>query len=207
LCHHVQDHSNAVRDGKWSECEDFCFWNHSLIELTGKTMGIIGFGRIGQKTADIAQAFGMKVVAYDQFRSDQSQRMDFKWSDLDELLQEADVVSLHCPLTAETKGLISMKNLGRMKNSAFLINTSRGPLVVDEDLAEALNNHSIAGAGLDVLTDEPPSKNNPLLKAKNCIITPHIAWATSEARARLMSIAVDNLKAFLEGNPVNVISR
>jgi len=207
LCHHVQEHSDAVKNGSWSQCMDFCFWNYPLIELADKTMGIVGFGRIGQKTADIAQAFGMKVIAYDQIRSNQPARTNFKWADLDELVEEADVISLHCPLTAETKGMINMKVLKKMKKTAFLINTSRGPLVVDEDLAQALNHHIIAGAGLDVLTDEPPSPDNPLLKAKNCIITPHIAWATKEARTRLMNIAVNNLKAFLEGKPVNVITR
>lgn len=206
LCHHVQDHSNTVRSGVWSESKDFCFWNYPLIELDGKTMGIIGFGRIGQQVADIAAAFGMNIVAFSRHRNDQSHRDNFKWCDLDELLENSDVVSLHCPLFPETKGIINKESLGRMKSTAFLINTSRGPLVVDEDLADALNSGVIAGAGLDVLSVEPPDRNNPLLTAKNCIITPHIAWAAKEARIRLMNIAVENLKAFLSGNPVNVVN-
>ncbi len=207
LTQHVQHHSDAVRAGEWSECEDFCFWNYPLIELEGKTMGVIGFGRIGQQTADIAQAFGMNIIAYDSYKSDQSHRKNFKWAELTELLAESDVVTLHCPLFPETKGIISLDNLKKMKSSAFLINTSRGPLIVDEDLTEALNTGIIAGAGLDVLSVEPPSKENPLLTAKNCLITPHISWATKEARARLMDIAVENLKEFLSGNPVNVVNK
>ena len=206
LCNHVQEHSDAVHNGDWTHCEDFCFWKHPLIELADKTMGIIGFGRIGQQVADIAAAFGMNVIAYDISKSCQSHRKNFKWAELDELLREADVVSLHCPLFPGTKGIINTNSLSKMKKSAFLINTSRGHLVVDEDLAEALNNGVIAGAGLDVLSVEPPNEDNPLLKARNCIITPHIAWATKEARARLMNIAADNLKAFLEGEPVNVVN-
>lgn len=207
LCHHVQNHSNAVKAGDWSQCKDFCFWNNPLIELADKTMGLIGFGRIGQQVADIAQAFGMKVIAYDSYKSDQSQRKNFKWVELDELLAESDVVSLHCPLFPETKGIINMTNLKRMRKSAFLLNTSRGPLIVDEDLAEALNTGVIAGAGLDVLSVEPPPQGNPLFSAKNCLITPHISWATKEARTRLMSTAVENLRSFLTGNPVNIVKK
>ena len=206
LCHHVQNHSNAVKNGEWTSCEDFCFWKYPLIELSGKTMGVIGFGRIGQAVANIAEAFGMKVIAFDNYKSDQSHRKDFRWVELAELLEQSDVVSLHCPLFPETKGIINKENLSKMKKTAFLINTSRGPLIVDEDLADALNQGVIAGAGLDVLSVEPPKKNNPLFEAKNCLITPHIAWATAQARARLMDIAVDNLKAFLAGKPVNVVN-
>ena len=207
LCHHVQDHSNAVHEGDWTNCKDFCFWNHPLIELSGKTMGIIGFGRIGQNVADIAVAFGMKVLGYDQHRSDQSGRENFQWADLYELLTQSDVVSLHCPLFTETQGIINQKTIGKMKKSAFLINTSRGPLIDDDVLAQALNDGVIAGAALDVLSVEPPKADNSLLKAKNCLITPHISWATLEARARLMEIAVDNLCAFLGGNPKNVVNK
>jgi len=207
LTQHVKEHSDAARAGAWSECKDFCFWNYPLIELEDKVMGIIGFGRIGQQTADIATAFGMKVVAFDSFKSDQSERKNFKWADLDYLLAISDVVSLHCPLFPETKGIINMKNLKKMKKSAFLINTSRGPLIIDEELAEALNTGVIAGAGLDVLSIEPPPKENPLLSADNCLITPHISWATKEARARLMDIAVNNLKEFLNNNPINVVNK
>ena len=205
LCHHVQEHSNAVHKGDWTNCRDFCFWNYPLIELSGKTMGIIGFGRIGQQTADIAAAFGMNVIAYDSFKSDQASRKNFKWVELEELLKDSDVVSLHCPLFPSTKGIINKDSLNKMKKSAFLINTSRGPLIADEDLAEALNGRVIAGAALDVLSVEPPKADNPLLTAENCIITPHISWATKDARARLMDIAVENLKAFLAGNSVNVV--
>ncbi|MEJ6949640.1 D-2-hydroxyacid dehydrogenase [Natronospora cellulosivora (SeqCode)] len=206
LCHHVQKHSDAVKNDEWSECADFCFWKNPLVELSGKTMGIIGFGRIGEQTANIAEAFGMKLIAFDSYQSNQSHRNNFKWAGLDELLSQADVVSLHCPLFPETKGIINKNKLNKMKKTAFLINTSRGSLVVEQDLADALNNGIIAGAGLDVLALEPASKDNPLLQANNCIITPHIAWATKEARSRLMDLAVENLKSFLEGNPVNVVN-
>ncbi len=205
LTQHVQRHSDAVMNGEWTRCRDFCFWNYPLVELEGKTIGIIGFGRIGQAVADIAAAFGMKVLGVDKLQSDQSQRKDFQWAGLDQLLRESDIVSLHCPLFPETKGIINKESLSKMKESAFLINTSRGPLIVDEDLADALNNGIIAGAALDVLSVEPPKADNPLFRAKNCIITPHISWATKEARERLMNIAAGNLEAFLSGNPVNVV--
>ncbi len=207
MTQHVQEHSDAVHNGDWTNCKDFCFWNYPLIELAGKTMGIIGFGRIGQQVADIAAAFGMNIIGFDSFKTDQSNRKNFKWAELDELLAESDFVSLHCPLFPSTKGIINKDSLKKMKKSAFLINTSRGPLIVDEDLAAALNNGVIAGAGLDVLSVEPPKADNPLFSAKNCLITPHISWATKEARARLMDIAVDNLKAFLAGKPENVVNK
>ncbi len=205
LCHHVQRHSDEVRAGKWSESDDFCFWSFPVIELANKTMGIIGFGRIGQQVANIADAMGMKIIAYNPQRNDQSQRANFRWVDLPELLSESDVVSLHCPLFEETRGIINKESIKKMKKTAMLINTSRGPLIVEQDLADALDNGIIAGAGLDVLCVEPPSKDNVLFKAKNCIITPHIAWATKEARVRLMDIAVNNLKSYLSGNPINII--
>lgn len=207
MTQHVQHHSDAVHQGGWSACRDFCFWEYPLLELAGKTMGIVGFGRIGQAVADIAGAFGMEVVGYGRSRSDQSARKNFRWVELEELLRVSDVVSLHCPLLPETKGLIHRESLQRMKPTAFLINTSRGPLVVEEDLAEALNREVIAGAGLDVLSVEPPEKDNPLLSAKNCYITPHISWATKEARERLLKQALDNLQGFLIGNPINVVNR
>ncbi len=205
LCLHVQQHSDAVRSGKWSRSADFSFWDFPLIELSGKTLGIIGFGNIGQKVADVATAFGMNVIATSRTKSDQSRRSNFKWADTNELLKNSDVVSIHCPLVPETKGLINKESLRKMKTSAFLLNTSRGPIIVDEDLADALNNDVIAGAGIDVLSVEPPPENNPLFKTKNCIITPHIAWATKEARERLMNIAVNNLSEFIAGRAVNVI--
>lgn len=206
LCLHVQRHSDAVVSGRWASSADFCFWDYPLIELTGKTMGIIGFGDIGRQVADVAAAFGMKIIGTSRKRTDQSHRSNFKWAEIPELLEESDVVSIHCPLTPETKGLINKENLQRMKSSAFLLNTSRGPIIIEEDLAEALNNSKIAGAGLDVLSVEPPAKDNPLFGAKNCIITPHIAWATKEARARLMEITIGNLTAYKNGNPLNVVN-
>jgi glycerate dehydrogenase len=207
LCHHVASHSDSVRKGDWSNSRDFSYWNYPLIELSGKTLGIIGFGRIGRQAAVIGQAFGMKVMAFDNIKNDQSGRNDFRWAnDLDELLSASDIVTLHCPLFPETKGIINKISLSKMKRSAFLINTSRGPLVVDEDLADALNKEIIAGAGLDVLSAEPPDTENPLLKAKNCLITPHIAWATKEARTRLMNSAADNLRSYLDGSPKNVVN-
>jgi glycerate dehydrogenase len=203
---HVQDHSNAVKNGDWSRSPDFCFWNYPLIELSGKTMGIIGFGDIGKKVGDVASAFGMKVIGNSRTRTDQSHRADFRWASVEELLAQSDVVSLHCPLTPGTTGMINKDSLKLMKPSAFLLNTSRGPLIVDQDLADALNEGLIAGAGIDVLSKEPPPPDNPLLSAKNCIITPHIAWATKEARVRLMDIVVSNTKAYIGGSPVNVVS-
>lgn len=206
LCLHVQKHSDAVFEGRWAKSVDFCFWDYPLIELAGKTLGIIGFGTIGQKVADIASAFDMKVIATGRRQTDQSHRKNFKWVSLNELLQRSDMVSIHCPLTPETQGLINTENLKKMKPSAFLINTSRGPIINDADLAQALNNNIIAGAGIDVLSKEPPHADNPIFTAKNCIITPHIAWAAKEARARLMSTVINNLEAFIAGRPANVIN-
>lgn len=205
-CHHVQRHSDAVVEGQWAKNPDWCFWNHPLVELAGKTMGIVGFGRIGLQTARIASAFGMRVLAFNG--SGDHREIDlpnFHWAKLSELMRESDVVSLHCPLTPETEGMINSENLSMMKRSAFIINTSRGKLVNNSDLAQALNDGVIAGAGIDVLDVEPPVDTNPLLKAKNCIVTPHISWATKEARSRLLDMAVDNIKAFLAGNPKNVV--
>ena len=207
LCLRVQRHSDAVMDGKWASSADWSFWDYPLVELSGKTMGIIGFGNIGQGVGDIASAFGMKIIAHSRKQTDQSQRKNFRWVSIPELLETADAISIHCPLTPETKGLINKDSLKKMKRSAFLLNTSRGPIIVDEDLADALNHDVIAGAGIDVLSVEPPSANNPLFKAKNCIITPHMAWATKESRTRLMSSVVNNLAAFLSGNPINVVNK
>ncbi len=207
LCQHVQSHSDSVFDGEWSKSLDFCYWKHPLVELEGKTMGIIGFGRIGQKVADVANAFGMKIIGQSRHQTDQSHRKDFKWAGFDELLRESDVVSIHCPLFPETQGIINRDTLKLMKSSAFFLNTSRGPLMVDQDLADALNEGVIAGAGIDVLSVEPPAEDNPLFKAKNCLITPHIAWATKEARTRLMGIAENNLSSFLNGNPTNIVNK
>ena len=206
LCHHVQHHSNTVMDGKWVRSADWCYWDYPLIELAGKTMGIIGFGTIGQQVGNIATAFGMNLIGNARHRPELPQRPNFRWADIPELLEQSDVVSIHCPLFPETKELINKQTLQQMKRAAFLLNTSRGPIIVDQDLADALNGDVIAGAGIDVLSTEPPPRDNPLFGAKNCIITPHIAWATREARGRLMQITVDNLAAFLNGQPVNVVN-
>jgi glycerate dehydrogenase len=207
-CHHVKDHSDAVYAGKWSNHIDFCFWDFPLIELVGKTMGIVGFGRIGRAVGKIAAAFGMKVVAHDVYKADPPAEIaDFAWAEIDELFAISDAVSLNCPLTPENTGMVNQKLLSLMKPTAFLINAARGGLVADADLAEALNSGTIAGAALDVVSNvEPPKLDNPLLKARNCIITPHIAWAAKESRARLMNTAVENLKAFIDGKPQNAVN-
>lgn len=207
LCHHVQDHSNSVRAGNWSDSADFCYWKHPQVELAGKTMGIIGFGRIGSQVGEVAHALGMKVLAYDAFDFPAPPYEDFtRAATVDEIFRESDVVSLNCPLTDENHGMVNRDTLSLMKKSSFLINASRGPLIVEEDLAAALNSRRIAGAAVDVLSVEPPENTNPLLKADNCLITPHIAWATREARSRLMDIAVENLAAFIRGTAVNVVN-
>jgi len=205
LCHHVQLHSDAVRAGEWSRSPDWSFWKTPLVELAGKTMGIVGFGRIGRHTARIAAALDMRVIASDTFHGEDPALPDFRWASVEELLRESDAVSLHAPLFPETRGMINAASLQLMKPTAFLINTSRGPLVVDQDLADALNAGRLAGAGVDVLSIEPPAASNPLLSARNCLVTPHIAWATKEARERLMTLVVENLTAFLAGTPKNVI--
>jgi len=205
LCHNVGLHSASVRAGEWSRHADWSFWKSRLTELAGKTMGVIGFGRIGRSVGRIADAMGMKVIANDTYQPDPPPYPGFRWVSVEELLRESDVVSLHSPLFPETQGMINARTLALMKPSAFLINTSRGPLIVDQDLAAALNAGRLAGAALDVLSLEPPAETNPLLSASNCLITPHIAWATREARARLMDLAIQNISAFLSGNPQNVI--
>jgi glycerate dehydrogenase len=206
LCHHVALHNAATHAGEWSRCPDFSFWKTPLIELQDKTMGIVGFGRIGRHVAEIAVAMGMRVIAANAHRSDAPNWPGFRWCDFDELMSAADVVSLHCPLLPQTRGMINTASLSRMKSGSFLINTSRGPLVVEQDLADALNQGRLAGAAVDVLSDEPPSFNNPLLHSENCIVTPHIAWATKEARTRLIELAATNLRAFLDGHPINVVN-
>ena len=205
LCHHVWYHSEQVMKGKWTNYQDFCFWDYPLIELSGKTMGIIGFGKIGQAVGQIAQAFGMKVLAFDAFKNESLESATLKYAELDELLAQSDVISLHCPLFESTKGIINKNTIAKMKDKAMLLNTSRGPLIVEEDLAEALNCGKLAAA-VDVVSQEPIKADNPLLKAKNIIITPHIAWAPIESRKRLMDIAIDNLEKFLAKTPVNVVN-
>ena len=205
ICHHVGLHDQVVHDGAWSRCPDYCFWNSPLIELEGKTMGIVGYGRIGRAVGDIAAALGMKVVANGPHPWPAGSA-PAEWVTLEELLERSDVVSLHCPLTPETRGRIDRQAIAKMQDGAILINNSRGPLIVEQDVADALNCGRLGAAGVDVADTEPLSADSPLLTAKNCIITPHISWAPRETRARLMDIAVENLRAFLRGEPVNVVN-
>lgn len=205
ICHHVQAHSQAVKEGEWTDNGDWCFWKYPLIELAGKTMGIIGFGRIGQAVGRLAKAFGMEVIACDAHESESGKEIG-TYVTLEELYQRSDVISLHCPLFPENQGMINRESVGRMKDGVILLNTSRGLLVDEEALAEALKGGKILGAGLDVVSAEPVKADNPLLGCDNCIITPHIAWAPRESRQRLMDIAVDNLRAFCQGKPVNVVN-
>jgi glycerate dehydrogenase len=201
---HVAHHAGTVCDGRWACCPEFCYWDHPMVELDGLTMGIVGYGRIGQATGQLASAFGMKVLAHDAYpvEAPATTRM----VDLETIFRESDFVSLHCPLTSENEKMVNPERLALMKPTAFLINTARGPLVDEAALAAALSTGQIAGAGLDVLTVEPPVADHPLYGLKNCVITPHIAWATRAARARLLNTAVDNLEAFLAGNPQNVVN-
>jgi len=205
ICHHIGHHSKAVSDGRWSDNPDWCFWDYPLIELAGKTMGIIGFGRIGQTTGAIAKAMGMNIIAFDDHPNNTGETLA-DYVSLDELLARSDVISLHCPLFPSTEGIINRNSIGRMKDGVIIINNSRGPLIVEQDLADALNSGKVFAAGLDVVSTEPIREDNPLLKAKNCIITPHISWAPQESRKRLMDIAVSNILAFACGNPVNVVN-
>ena len=207
MCHHVWAHSEEVKKGAWTNNEDWCFWNYPLIELAGKTMGIIGYGRIGQAVGTIAQAFGMKVLAYDLMQNKQLENEKLKYVEMDELLTNSDVISLHCPLFESNRGIINRNSIAKMKDGVMILNNSRGPLIVEQDLADALNSGKVAGAAVDVVSTEPIKMDNPLLKAKNCIITPHISWAPKESRQRLMDIAVNNLKQFLDNNPVNVVNK
>ena len=206
VCHHVAHHSQAVHEGRWENNADWCFWDYPLIELAGKTMGIIGFGRIGQATGRIAKALGMKVIAYDEHAND-SGAMIAEYVSLDELFAQSDIITLHCPLFPATEGIINKKNIAKMKDGVIIINNSRGQLIHEADLAEALNSGKVYAAGLDVVSSEPIKGDNPLLKAKNCIITPHISWAPKESRKRLMDIAVNNLAAFIDGNPINMVNK
>lgn len=198
---HAEAHASAVRAGRWSSNADWCFWDTPLTELDGKVLGIVGYGRIGQAVADLGRAFGMSVIVHSR-----SAKTGVEQVELDELFRSADVISLHCPLTPETQGLVNTQRLALMKPDALLVNTGRGPLIVDADLADALNAGRIGGAALDVLSTEPPPANNPLLTAKNCLITPHIAWATKAARQRLLGMVVENIRAFAAGKPQNVVN-
>ncbi|HTR40659.1 MAG TPA: D-2-hydroxyacid dehydrogenase [Pseudomonadales bacterium] len=206
LTNRIGHHAETVRAGKWSQSRDFCYWDFPLVGLSGLTLGIIGYGRIGRTVSHIGQAFGMKVLAMRRSASTNAESDGVRYADLDTLLSESDVVTLHCPLTPETDRMVNAGFLGKMKRTAFLINTARGGLVDEAALAEALNHGRIAGAGLDVLSAEPPSLDNPLLNAKNCIITPHIAWATKTARARLLQITGENIRAWLNGKAQNVVN-
>ncbi len=205
ICHHVAHHSEAVHQGRWESNADWCFWDYPLIELVDKTMGIIGFGRIGQQTGRIAKAMGMNILAYDSFQSDSGREIG-TYVDLDTLLAQSDVIAIHCPLFPETQGIINKETIAKMKDGVILLNNSRGPLIVEQDLADALNSGKIYAAGLDVVSTEPIRGDNPLLQAKNCIITPHISWAPKESRQRIMDCAVSNLQAYQNGAPVNVVN-
>ncbi len=206
ICSHFAHHDQAVKEGRWEHNDDWCFWDCPMIELYGKTAGIIGLGRIGQSSAKILNAIGMKVIAYDAFESDAGRELA-EYVDLDTLLARSDVIFLHCPLFPSTEGIINKDNISKMKDGVILINNSRGQLVVEQDLADALNSGKVYAAGLDVVSTEPIKGDNPLLKAKNCLITPHISWAAQAARQRIMDITVDNVKSFMDGNPANVVNK
>lgn len=207
LCHHVGEHNRAVQEGAWTSSKDFTFWNYPLIELAGKTLGLIGYGVIGQAVARLAVAFGMNVKIFSRTVKKELETDKIKFVNFDELLEQSDFISLHCPLTEETKGLINKDSISKMLPGAYLINTSRGPVIVEQDLADALNSGKLAGAAVDVVSVEPILADNPLLGAKNCIITPHFGWAPFEARTRLMDVLISNIKAYMEGKPVNVVNR
>lgn len=206
IAQQVQHHNEEVHKGRWTQCKDFCFWDMPLMELRDKKLGIIGLGHTGYTTARIAIGFGMQVHAYTS-KSHFQLPPEIHKMELDELFRECDIVSLHCPLTPETRGLVNADRLALMKPTAILINTARGPLVDEQALADALNNGTIQAAGLDVLSQEPPRADNPLLTARNCYITPHIAWGSTAARERLMQIMADNVKAYMEGKPINVVNK
>ena len=203
LTNHVAQHNNSCRAGKWAQHIDFCFAETPLIELAGKTIGIVGFGEIGKAVAKIANAFEMKTIVYTRTPYEYE---NITHVSLEEIFKQSDIISLHCPLTPQTEKMINKDSLAQMKNKSLLINTGRGGLIDEDVLANALNNEQIAGVGLDVLTSEPPQENNPLLQAKNCIITPHIAWATYAARKRLIETVINSLSGFIDGTPINVVS-
>lgn len=206
ICHHIGAHDAGVHAGKWAKSPDWCYWDFPLTELSGKTMGVIGFGRIGQTTGRIAHAMGMRVLACFG-HAPEGMTSDFAvYTDRDTLLGASDVIALHCPLTPETRGMINRDTIGKMKDGVILINNARGGLIVEQDLADALNTGKVAAAGLDVVSSEPIRPDNPLLTARNCIITPHISWAARECRERIMRLAADNLRAWQEGKPVNVVN-
>lgn len=207
LCHHIGHHSKTVYDGKWQNHIDWCYWDFPLVELAGKTMGIIGFGRIGHRTGQIAKALNMNVIVNDSFKNPDFVAEGFEYVDRDTLFAKSDVVVLHCPLFPDTMGIINKDSIKKMKDGVMIINNSRGPLIVEQDLCDALNSGKVAGAAVDVVATEPIKADNPLLKAKNCIITPHMSWGAKEARQRIMDISVANVKAFLDGKPQNVVNK
>lgn len=206
ICSHYGHHDQTVKEGKWENNDDWCYWDYPMIELYGKTAGIVGLGRIGQATAKILNAMDMKVLAYDTFQSEAGKNLA-EYVELDELLKKSDVIFLHCPLFPSTEGIINKDNIAKMKDGVIIINNSRGQLIVEQDLADALNSGKVYAAGLDVVSTEPIKGDNPLLTAKNCLITPHISWAAQAARQRIMDITVGNIKAFLDGKLVNVINK
>ena len=201
-CHHIGHHSDAVLAGRWASCPDWCFWDYPLIELEHKTIGIIGFGRIGQSTGRIAKALGMRVLAYDVFPTDAGRAVG-KYVELDTLLAASDVIALHCNLTPENEKIICRENIDKMKDGVILVNNARGQLVAEQDLADALNSGKVAAAALDVVSTEPIRSDNPLLQAKNCILTPHISWAPIESRQRILDCTIRNVRQFLSGTPEN----
>lgn len=206
ICSHYGHHDRTVKEGKWANHADWCYWDYPMVELYGKTAGIIGLGRIGQATAKLLNALEMKVVAYDAYQSEAGKALA-KYVTLDELFAQSDVIFLHCPLFPETEGIINKENIAKMKDGVIIINNSRGQLVVEQDLADALNCGKVYAAGLDVVSSEPIREDNPLLHARNCLITPHISWAAQASRQRIMDITAANIKAFIHGNPVNVVNR
>ncbi len=203
----VSIHNDAVKNGEWSNCRHFCFWKSPLMELQGKTIGIIGYGQIGREVAKIAEAFNMNIVAHSRSSKPGTAQGSTKFVELDELLKVSDFVSLHCPLTPQTEKMVNKEFISKMKPSAFLVNTSRGPVIDEVALAEALKSGKLAGAGVDVLSTEPPAADNPLLSCENCTVTPHVAWAGFETRTRLIEILKGNIKAFIDGEPRNVVNK
>ncbi len=205
LCHHIGHHSETVYSGKWQNSIDWCYWDYPLVELDGKTIGVIGFGRIGQAEGRIAKAMGMRVIAYDLYPTDAGREIA-EYVDLETLYRESDVITLHCNLTPENTGMINRESIAKMKDGALLINNARGQLIAEQDVADALNSGKLGGTALDVVSTEPIRSDNPLLQAKNCIITPHISWAPKESRQRIMDVTAENIRAFLAGNPVHVVN-
>lgn len=205
ICCRVGHHDRTVHEGKWENCSDWCYWDYPIMELAGKTMGIIGFGRIGRQTGRIARAMGMDVVAYDGSPTEEGREIA-RYVQLDELLGRSDVIALHCPLLPDTKEIINRSSIAKMKDGVIIINNGRGPLVNERDLADALNCGKVYAAGVDVVSSEPIRSDNPLLTAKNCIITPHISWAAKESRQRIMDCTAENIRAYIEGRPINIVN-